>query len=60
MQSGGLKDEEEVVLRAAAVWRDASGQDNFDAVKLAFSGSRVGYGDFRRKIVILKTILERL
>jgi hypothetical protein len=60
LRQEGLESEEEIILRAAALRKEAGGEDNLKAVKRAFSQSPLGYGDFRKTIIILKSILERL
>jgi hypothetical protein len=54
----GLKDEDEIILRAAAIWEEAGGQK--DAAERAFSSSSGRHRNFRKTVLILKTILERL
>jgi hypothetical protein len=63
MKREGLRDENEIILRAAAVWKEAGGRpdalpDGMPAQ--VFSRSPVRYGDFRKAVIILKTTLERL
>jgi hypothetical protein len=60
MKKEGLKDDHEIILRAVAIWKEAGGQENSDAVEQAFFRSPVKHRNFRKTILILKTILERL
>jgi hypothetical protein len=60
LRKEGLKDEDEIVLRAAALSKEAGGDDSIEAVRRAFSASRVRPGDFRKTVILLKSILERL
>jgi hypothetical protein len=75
LKSEGLQDENEIILRAAELWNEAGGTggmdstDSIDTIKStesiktisqAFSQSPVGIGAFRKKVLLLKSILERL
>jgi hypothetical protein len=59
-----LNNEDEIIIRAAAVWREASSgllvERPEEAVRQAFSRQPVRYGEFRKSVRILKTILECL
>jgi hypothetical protein len=56
----GLKDENEIILRAASLVDEDRGEDTVEAVRRAFSPSRVRMKDFRKTVILLKSILERL
>jgi hypothetical protein len=60
LRKEGLKDEDEIILRAAALSKEAGGDDSIEDVRRAFSASRVRPGDFRKTVILLKSILERL
>jgi hypothetical protein len=60
LRKEGLKDEDEIILRAAALSKEAGGDDSIEAVRRAFSASRVRLGDFRKTVILLKSILECL
>jgi hypothetical protein len=71
LKSEGLQDENEIILRAAELRNEAGGMGidtidtidtikNIETVRQAFSPSPVGMGDFRKRVLLLKSILERL
>jgi hypothetical protein len=61
LKGEGLKDENEIILRAAGlIGEEAGGEGSIEAVRQAFSPSCVRIRDFRKKVIILKSILERL
>jgi hypothetical protein len=56
----GLKDEDEIILRASSLLGEDPGEHTIEAVRRAFSRSRAGVKDFRKTVILLKSILERL
>jgi hypothetical protein len=56
----GLKDENEIILLSASLLEEAGREDTIEAVRRAFSPSPVRVKDFRKTVILLKSILERL
>jgi hypothetical protein len=60
LKKEGLKDENEIILRVAALRKEAEGEDSVEAVRRAFSSPHVRTRDFRKTLILLKSILECL
>jgi hypothetical protein len=55
-----LKDENEIILLSASLLEEGGGEDTIETVRQAFSPSPVRVKDFRKTVILLKSILERL